>query len=130
MNVEMTIGHPRNLQCGDWTYGPDWIITKSIKMRDWRYELLVQVHELVEAALCKHRGITDDTVTEFDAQFETERSAGIHSETDEDGDHPNAPYRKEHFFATNIERLLAAELGVVWSEYEKEIEYIFSHAAS
>ena len=111
----------RNNQCGDWSYSDTEIAVKSLAMSDWRYELLIQLHELVEATLCKHRGITDQKVTEFDEQFEKERSEGLHSETDEDGDDPRAPYRKEHFFATNIERLMAAELDVDWKDYEKEI---------
>ena len=34
----------------------------------------------------------------------------------------NAPYRKEHFFATNLERLLAAELKVDWFEYDRYVD--------
>jgi hypothetical protein len=37
------------------------------------------------------------------------------------GDDPRAPYHKQHVFAENIERLLAAELGVDWSAYDKEV---------
>lgn len=122
MKVEMDTGECRNAQCGDWKYGDNFIEVAVKSMSDWRYELLVQVHELVEAALCKQRGITDDEVTAFDMQFEEERAAGLHSPTEEDGDDPSAPYHKEHFAATNIERLLARELGVVWSDYEEEIK--------
>jgi hypothetical protein len=39
----------------------------------------------------------------------------------EPGDDPRAPYHKQHVFAENIERLLAAELGVDWSAYDKEV---------
>jgi hypothetical protein len=112
----------RCAQAGDWAYSKRLIEVKSIQMPDWRYELLVQVHELVEAALCKHRGITDEAVTAFDAQFEIEREAGLHTPEAEDGDDPRAPYRKEHFTATNIERQLAAELDVDWALYEKCIQ--------
>lgn len=111
----------RNQQVGDWTYGENEIAVKSAEMSDWRYDLLVQVHELVEAALCKHLGITDEDVTSFDALFEQERELGMHKPEDEDGDDPRAPYRAPHFFASNIERLLAAELEVDWKKYEEEI---------
>jgi hypothetical protein len=111
----------RNSQVGDWEYGDDWIAVKSANLSDWRYELLVQVHELVEAALCKHRGITDEQVTAFDALFEEERKQGLRSATDEDGDDPRACYHREHIAATMIERLLAMEIGVEWKKYESEI---------
>jgi len=113
-------------QAGDWTYTKHHIEVKSVRLSDWRYELLVQVHELVEAALCKHRGITDETVTEFDAQFEKERAEGMHTPTEEDGDDARAPYACEHAFASGIERLLAVELGVNWKSYEKEVESLFA----
>jgi hypothetical protein len=40
----------------------------------------------------------------------------------EPGDHEHAPYRREHFFATNLERLLSAELGVDWFEYDRDVD--------
>lgn len=116
----------RCAQVGDWSYGDKTIEVKAAILGDWRYELLVQVHELVEAALCKHRGITDEQVTAFDAKFEAERENGLHSPEAEDGDDPRAPYRKEHFTATNIERQLAAELDVDWAEYEKAIDSVYA----
>ena len=79
---------------------------------------LVAVHELVEVLLCEDRGITQIAVDKFDVEFEDERKPG---NTDEAGDDPKAPYRKEHFFATNIERLLGAELGVDWTMYDKAV---------
>lgn len=87
-------------------------------MSDWRYELLVAVHELVEQALCKARGISEESVTKFDKEFEASRQEGDESEP---GDNWAAPYQKEHVFATNIERLLAAELGVDWQPYDDTV---------
>ena len=37
------------------------------------------------------------------------------------GDHPKAPYRKQHKFATMIERIVAWHIGVDWEKYEKAI---------
>jgi hypothetical protein len=70
-------------------------------------------------ALCRERGVTEDSVTQFDLDFEAARPEG---NTDEPGDDPSAPYQKEHQFATTVELLLAAELGVKWREYERAIE--------
>jgi len=104
---------------GDWRRDPDG--TLRIKVSEEigdRHALLVAVHELVEVALCEARGITVAAVDAFDQNFEANRPKGNY---DEPGDDPAAPYRKEHFFATNIERLLAAELGVDWQQYEAAI---------
>lgn len=80
--------------------------------------LLVALHELIEVTLCEERGITCDQVDKFDKAYENARPEGDESEP---GDSPDAPYRREHFFATNIERLMAAEMGVDWSEYDASI---------
>jgi hypothetical protein len=90
------------------------------EMIDWRYEVLVAVHEIVEMALAKHRNIDEGGITEFDIKFEESKAKGLVS--GEAGDNANAPYRREHFFATNLERLFAAELGVDWFEYERFVD--------
>lgn len=82
------------------------------------YEFLVMIHEMIEQHLCKKRGIPNEAITKFDEDFEAKRPL---NNNDEPGDDPGAPYRKEHFFATSVERLIAAELKVDWKEYEKTI---------
>jgi len=83
-------------------------------MGNWRYELLVAVHELVEAFLCMHDGVSEESVDKFDKQF-VQRDA-------EPGDSPDAPYARQHCLATGVERILAACLGVKWDWYEEAIE--------
>lgn len=90
------------------------------EMMDWRYEVLVAVHEIVEMALTRQRGIAEQAITEFDIRFEQDKEKALVS--GEAGDNVNAPYRKEHFFATNLERLFAAELGVDWFEYDRYVD--------
>lgn len=124
----ISIGHGqvRNEQAGDWKIGDDGHLEVSaVWLKDPRHRFLIQLHEMIEAVLCAHRGITDEQVTAFDELFEKEREEGKHEEFDEDGDDPRAPYRKEHFTATNIERQMAAELGVDWQEYEQAIADYF-----
>jgi len=87
---------------------------------DWRYEILVAVHEIVELAVTRHRGISEQRISEFDVEFERLRECGQRS--GEPGDHADSPYQREHFFATNVERLLAAELDVDWFEYEHYVD--------
>lgn len=81
------------------------------KTGDWRYFILIAVHEIVEAALCRHAGIKEEAVTAFDVLFEQQKGEG------EPGDDPGAPYRRQHLLATGIEQILAAELGVDWKAY-------------
>lgn len=125
MNISIqTIPHKqhRYSTCGDW-YEKDGVLCIRVSQELPEKEaLLVALHELIEITLCKDRGITEKQVDEFDMQFEKDREDGKHSEDEEPGDHPDAPYRKEHFFATNIERLMASELGVDWAAYEYRIQ--------
>lgn len=87
-------------------------------MRNWKCEVLVAIHELVEQSLCRVHGISNDAITTFDEQYESKRKYGV---LDEPGNDSSAPYYREHQLALKIERLLADELGVDWIEYNKVI---------
>ena len=71
-------------------------------------QFVVAIHELIEAALCFDRGITQKQVDDFDQNYHVYAKDGIA----EPGDHPNAPYRNEHRFAALIEHMVARELGL------------------
>lgn len=104
---------------GDWQWGPGKSLTIRVsKLSNWRYGALVAIHELIEAVLCEHAGITTEQVDAFDMKFEAERPEGS---IDEPGDHPDCPCRRQHAFSSAIERLLAEELGVDWKAYEDEV---------
>ena len=105
---------------GDWNLSTDKsaLYIYVSHLGNWKYESLIAIHETIEALLCFEHGITGEVVDEFDKQYEAKR---VKNDESEPGDDPHAPYRKEHFFATNIERLLAAELGVDWQKYEEAI---------
>ena len=105
---------------GDWIPGRPAQIRVS-KMKDERYVFLVALHEMIEYELCKMHGITDREVVAFDVNFEAERRMNLHPLDAEPGNHPKAPYRNEHEFATMIEMMVAHKLGVSWSAYEKAI---------
>ncbi len=105
---------------GDWIPGRPAQIRVS-KMKDQRYVFLVALHEMIEYELCKMHGITDREVVAFDVNFESERRMNLHPLDAEPGDHPKAPYRNEHQFATMVEMMVAQKLGVSWSDYEKTI---------
>ena len=104
---------------GDWVVEPDGTLKIFVsEMGDSDYNFLVALHELVELYLCQKRVIKQEAVDKFDIEFEKQREKSLTLSTAEPGDDPNAPYRNEHCFATGIERLMAAELGVCWNDYE------------
>ena len=105
---------------GDWIPGKPAEIRVS-RMKDQRYMFLVALHEMIEYELCKMHGITDREVVAFDVNFEAERRMNLHPLDAEPGDHPKAPYRNEHEFATMVEMMVAQKLGVSWSDYEKTV---------
>ena len=111
---------------GDYWDEPDGTLQVRVsEMGDPRYEFLVAFHELVEKELCRQRGISEAEVTRFDLRFEAELEQGRRDPDDEPGDAPDAPYRREHRFATILERMLAHEMGVDWDEYERVLESLY-----
>jgi hypothetical protein len=106
---------------GDWYWKRGVLHIKVSKLSDWRREVCVAIHELAEVMACKYAGVKQEDVDKFDMEFEKRRPAGC---VDEPGDHKDAPYRKQHCFATGIERLLAAVLGVSWADYEEELDLL------
>lgn len=104
---------------GDWFYGSDgtWRFRIS-NLGDWRMELAVAVHEIVECALCRYAGIPTVEIDNFDKDFEACRVEG---NTDEPGDDPKALYHVQHCIATGVERIVIALLGVSWKEYDDKI---------
>lgn len=125
MNINVqTIPHDKHRYptVGDWWFDDAGDLQIRVSdMGDVEYEALIALHEQVEAILCKQRGISAKQVDEFDVQFEKDRELGLHADQDEPGGHPDAPYRREHFFATSIERLMAGELNVEWHVYETQL---------
>lgn len=114
-------GAQRYPTVGDYWEDADGVLQIRVsEMEDWRYVILVAVHELAEMMLTRWRGIPEEAIGEFDMEFERKRELGLAA--GEPGDDPAAPYRREHFFATSVERLLAAELGVDWKEYEAHVD--------
>lgn len=86
-------------------------------MPDRRMSFLIATHELIEAFLCEERGISDEAITAFDVGVPDDSPYA-----DDPGHDPASPYHQEHVFAECVERLIAAELGVNWQDYEAAIE--------
>ena len=124
MNIKMTtIPHlnQRYETVGDWVFnGDDLNITVS-DMGNAKYEFLVSIHEMIEAVLCKDRGISEESVSAFDMKFESNRIQYQWPDYLEPGADPTAPYYKEHLVAEIIERLLAKELNIDWEKYSQAV---------
>lgn len=123
MHIQLrTIPHEsqRYPTVGDWQISEDGTIAIDVSdMGNEDYAFLVAIHEAVEVWLCRKRGISQESVDAFDIEYEKNRPDGDFSEP---GDDTNAPYFKEHQFATMIERQVAKELGVNWDEYNHAVE--------
>lgn len=99
--------------CGDWQFiPPNQLLVTVSRLGDWRMEMLIALHELVECFTCEIEGVTQKVVDTFDKAWEGK---------DEPGDNPFSPYHSQHVFATELERRLAHRWGVDWDQYEKRI---------
>ena len=90
------------------------------------YAFLIALHELIEWYITEKRGIKEEDIKAFDEAFEKERLNGLHAEKEEAGFDSRAPYVQEHTFATNIEKMIAQELGVDWEKYDADIKSLFA----
>lgn len=105
---------------GDYWY--DEIGTLQVRvadMGDTFYETMVAVHEIIEEALTKKRGITEQQIMEFDLEFEAKREEG---NLDEPGFDENCIYRKEHTLATAVEMMMCAHVDLSFKKYEEKID--------
>jgi len=104
---------------GDWIFrGKTLRITVS-DMGDNILEMLVAVHEYIEAVQCMRDKISGATVDSFDMMFEEWRKEGRVRMDAEPGNDTRAPYFKQHQNATEVERKAARLLGVDWDAYDK-----------
>ena len=69
---------------GDWQVKPDGLHVFVSKMSDQRYEFLVGMHEVIEAYLAIHAGISPAAVDRFDKAYEARRKPGDLSEPGDD----------------------------------------------
>jgi len=59
---------------GDYWEDPDGVVQIRVShMEDWRYVILVAVHELAEMMLTRWRGIPEEAIGSFDMEFEKKR---------------------------------------------------------
>lgn len=82
------------------------------------YEKMVIIHELIEEALTKQNGISEQQIMDFDLEFEANRKDG---NLDEPGFDENCIYKKEHTFATSVELGMCAIVGEDFMKYDKTV---------
>lgn len=108
---------------GDYFRTRDGVIHFRVSdMHNPAYEFAVFIHELTEWFFCRLVGITIEEIDEFDMKFEADRLLKRHSPTEEPGNHPAAPYRLQHRFATKIERQIIKAAGARWDIYGEVVE--------
>jgi len=100
---------------GDWQWfeNGDLLITVTEHKKHDRSAFLVMLHELVEAFLCKDAGIAEEDVSAFDI---------AHPDAPEPGDHPDAPYKRQHEIATEVEKIVASALLRDWDDHEEWVQ--------
>lgn len=101
---------------GDWQLEDGRLTIRVSEQGNWRSNMLIAVHELVEVILCVDKGVTQEQVDAFDMAFENATAKT------EPGDDAKAPYRDQHCFATAVERMLCAAMGLSWADYEAAID--------
>lgn len=110
---------------GNWAWTESGALVVFVSdMGNESYEILVSLHEQIEAWLCLKRGISQEAVDEFDKAYEANRESW---NLDEPGNSPEAPYHREHVFATLVEQLVAHELGVDWADYDNAVMGLSQH---
>jgi len=107
--------------CGDWRFSPqDELFVFISDCGNWQSELLVAVHEIVEAFLCKATGVSEAEVDKWDMANLNEKDPGILK---------GCPYRNQHISAEFVERLVARLLNTDWKEHEERLDKLYDLSA-
>jgi len=128
--IVVTIPHDfqRYPTFGDWQWhneydptdltgpGQDVLTVRISELEDERDMFLGALHEIIEAFLCRRRGISGEIVDKWDME---------HLDAEEPGELPDAPYHREHVFAENIEKLVAYVLDRNWANYGDAVATLF-----
>src|SRR5438132_11206958 len=102
---------------GDWRIDENGdIAIQVVAMGDERYELLIAIHEMIEATLCKRDGVTTKQVDQYDLTHQNDDDPGLNHE---------APYHDQHMVAFAVEILMAKVLGVDWVEYNETLDAVW-----
>lgn len=111
----------RGFTGADWWWDDEDILQVRIALElpDWRERAALATHEISEAFMCRHLGITVAQVDEFDKEYQRTHAIDINA-----GDEPGAPYGLPHTYATAIERIMTGVMGVAWRPYDDRLSVI------
>jgi hypothetical protein len=110
---------------GDYWYDEEGILLiRVVDLGDEFMEKSIAVHEIIEEALTKKRGLPEPEIQAFDDYYSQRQKMGLVPGDTEPGHDPAAPYRNEHCFAESVEMGMFALSGVSWKEYEDKINSI------
>jgi hypothetical protein len=129
MNISIKIipkhKHRKEVDGVDWFWdkkGNLQVRISPITQGNWRDEMLLAIHETVEALICRHLNISQKAVDTFDQAYDKAHP----NDPDLDaGDDPLAPYNRPHCLATCVERALAYALDVQWGEYDQRLASLY-----
>jgi hypothetical protein len=125
MKINILTIHIDNMRyptVGDYWYDDEGILQVRVAdMGNEFYEKMVVIHELIEEALTKKKGIPEQTITDFDLYYEERRKQGLVPEDSEPGFDGNAPYLMEHTLATSTEMAMCALSGESWMDYDRTV---------
>src|SRR5438876_1169926 len=98
---------------GDWQFDSRGkLIVKISDTGSRESNILIAIHEIIEAILCKKEGISQEIVDKWDLS---------HQKSEEPGMLRGCPYFMQHVYADVIERMLARYLEVKWKEHEVRV---------
>ena len=97
---------------GDWWFEPNGDLQVRVSdLGDWRYNFLVLRHEMDEAILCQHNGVTTAMVDEDQA------NESPTDDPDSFSGYPGARYQNQHNDALAAEWVMSQLLNVDWVLY-------------
>jgi hypothetical protein len=97
---------------GDWYDKEGNIHIDTILTDDWRVNISIAIHNLIEKFLCDNSNVKGEDVDKY---------AMNHHLEDDPGLNPDAPHHDQHMLADRIERLIHTELGLSRKKYEYKI---------
>lgn len=118
MRVEINViphSNQRYETIGDWQFKGDELQINVSDLGNIRYNVLVAIHEMIEAFECKFNGVTTEQVDAYDFSHPNAGNANLDSNLD-------APYYEYHNDATAVEWLLSRLFGIDWKDYCKKID--------
>lgn len=92
------------------------------RMRDWRHELAVWGHELIEIAYCKLFRVTTEVCDAYDSWFELKYKSGEVPPTVEAGDQKGCPYYIGHRMGVAWEHFCIFVTFAGWNNYVRACE--------